>query len=387
MNKLLVRAVSIAVAAGMSITMVRGMPAEAESVSVITQFNIPNEYITYANMWADMSYDVDVEISDTVQVVDINDNPAGYMISFSYKATPMGYIIVDLSCENPLKEYAYEGESLYETLNDVSVDITKSVSSFSRPEVKNKKMICLSPLYYAAEVGDGMVSLNGEIQTDDELVTFAEGLADNEALFLSSGVSVASIAGGMITTPPGTLTNSHNITNLKDYTPISTRNFTVGDNCKFVASTNIFNYFQKCRDKDMLTTSSGISDYDATYLKIKEYREELGNMPSAIMQYMVDRGFSDAYTLDHKSGSPISSVKEDIDNNAPVLIYINRPAGESGSNHAVVGCAYQVRKDKTTSEITYYIRIMDGWNNNFNRFIAWNTDYYSSLRGIGVYCE
>lgn len=386
MNKLLRKAASIAMAAAMSITMVGTLPVRAEILGVGTKLDIPIEYITYASMWAEMSYSIDVEISDTVQVVDINGNPAGFMISFSYNDVPMGYIIVDLSCENPLKEYAYEGESLYEALSDNATNIAKSASMFSE-SINDKRMICLSPLYYAVEIGNGMVSVNGEIQTDDELVTFAEELADNEALYLSSGVSTTSISGGMVTTPPGTLTNSHNITNLKNYTPISTSNFTVGNNCKFVASTNIFNYFQKCRGKNMLTTVSGMEAYDATYLKIEEYREDLGDMPSAIEQYMVDRGFSNAYTVDHGTDSSILSIKTDIDNNAPVLIYISRPSGESGSNHAVVGCAYQVRKDKTTSSITYYIRIMDGWNNNFNRFIAWNNDYYSSLRGIGVYYE
>lgn len=345
------------------------------------------DYLDFANTWATNAYDVDVEIDQVIEVVDALGNNAGYCISYSYNFEPMGYILVDKSNGTwRVREYALSGGNLYDEIASIYVEKAARTNSISNSILGSaeKKLHCISGIKYAICIFDGeseaMLTTEGEVLPIIQYNEMISVLVANGEAFISdnleNNISPLSNKDGMIDELTGTSVTAYNLPSLSSFTPLADDDFDEEhQNCKFIAASNVFAYLTQKQSKRLMCGNAQ-TKLSATYERIEALRMQKGNMHDAFEAYLNEKGYTTATAKDYKSGTTFEQVNSEIRDNNPVYIYLNPPEGVS---HAVVGCGTDVRY--VDGGPHYYIRIMDGWHKNSNRYIE-PTVYYTNIRGM-----
>lgn len=154
---------------------------------------------------------------------------------------------------------------------------------------------------------------------------------------------------------------------------LSMSSFICGDfeeknNCTLVAITRILKYYNK---KGYTKIPSGYKKIYSDVLKIAKgygYSEESGTFPTKINNIiddvLEDYDYPKSYSKAYYVWTFKSEVKNEIDNNRPVVMNILR--GYYG-NHSVTVCGYRIYKTKHKLPIGSYTRthhlicVYDGW--------------------------
>lgn len=373
-----------------STTIVTPVSAYSEAAYVPSEIS---DYIEYANIWASNAYDEEVSIDELIEVVDANGDNAGYCISFADNDIPMGYILVDLKdTQYPVKEFALSGLNLYDeiynTFSDTNIVSRQRINYNTNICKSDSKTIhCISSADYAIDVslGDSVMKLttDGELFDDMSYDSYIDNLVENNQAFIANHTSVnarISNADGMLDSLSGTSLYTKNITGLNNFSVLADDDFT-NNKCLFISGTNILYYWQSIRGKSGLMTGSGNSMFDATYNRLKTFREANGSMPNAFEAYCDEKNYTVTSGSYGKASTTFDEIRSEIDQNNPVMIYLR---SDAPVDHAVVGCGVTIYA--VSGGPHFYVRIMDGWNKNANRYIE-PSAFYTEVEAIYIHFE
>lgn len=72
---------------------------------------------TFIDNWLDTVYKQDgTKIDNITRMYNSDDRISGYIIDFSKNGVPNGYIVLDKQSDNPIKEFAFNGDSITDRL-------------------------------------------------------------------------------------------------------------------------------------------------------------------------------------------------------------------------------------------------------------------------------
>lgn len=349
-----------------------------------------NAYVHYAEIWAKNVYESsDVTIDNLIPLENALGDKNGYCITFTKDEQPSGYLVVNLyDLEDPVKEYAIAGNSIFEDLN-YSIN-TYSLRNYSLQTSENSLSgyVYVSPFEYGVDV---LVNGKEYIYTNEQEIINKQEYINSSIKDTDSGIALFS-AGDHVLDPDeleGFSSLTRNINKLDNFKPMHCNNLFEPDgsmgNCKFVASTNIMLYLSEQRGYSDLMLSRKYAQN--AYNRLSDYRTSEGGMPKAITKYMKYKGYSNSSCNVSDKYASFSDISANISNNNPILLYFG---DGDGVDHAVFACGYDVRIINNKSN--YFIRVADGWHANINRYIHFkdkndSTNALYKFQVIGVECK
>lgn len=184
---------------------------------------------------------------------------------------------------------------------------------------------------------------------------------------------------------------------MDDFIPFSAPNGQVVNlgNCSVTAATNLVSYYAEKRGfSNLLINNSRHDTYDQlvalsgfkTYLPESANKNQEGlninQINSAINKYVKNRGYK--YSSDTYWFNLWSDWRRDINNGYPAYTSVQGKVFEDNqwksAGHAVIAVGY--REYDTSGE--KYLRVLDGWYRRSDRYIYFNSNYFTSKNGIAM---
>lgn len=354
------------------------------------------------NYWLELNYNDGTIIDEVLPITD-GKTICSYCVSFIKDGVPNGYIVVDSDwyATNNILEFCFSGAGIYETLYEsygANLDV--------RAE---NKIIYATGLYdYAIPVNKGnTVFYNSTNQLFDKQsievqcsaikklreeskrqqnksVNDLANLPDSDKKVFDEGFFVSS------TIPSSGGYTSKTITKVFSYIPTVMSEYCVvggySGNCTPTAAANILNYYREQRDftnigisrqgvYNSIVSGSGWNQYGQSGMAFSEAEEGMKKVVENANYSFLSTSYSSALWSDWS---------HDLDNDYPVLtsVYGYRQ-DNSGSwievGHAIVAVGYREYNSGAK-----YLRVWDGWNATNNKYIWFNSDYFTSVNGMGI---
>lgn len=346
------------------------------------------EYI--AQNWIDSHYSGDAKVSKIVSLYNTNNECIGQLVSFVKDDTPAGYIVLShAERENPIIEYAFEGQSVYDYLENQFVanqanivaerqksSVTKMVSSYS---IAEENVLYTDFINYSLKIKNGDETLlfnqNRQIQifTDNKVATnkspatdkFFEGYVDypseSDSYDFDSIPGAYSSSALIMGNMPGVSSGEGNCgpTSLANTVKLYAENGLNGHS-------ELPGLRLNGSDADTysrLVTLSGYSSSDAA---------SMSELLNALDDYSDERGYS--CSIDNYWWDLWSDFTRDIGKDKPILLYTSSSAGTA---HAQVVVGY-----RSYDNGAKYLRIFTGWSSSAT-FVKFKPD---SLNHFNGYC-
>lgn len=310
---------------------------------------------TFIENWIANTYKNDgTELSKITKTYGYNDAVSGYVIDFKKDNMPNGYILLDKQSDNPIKEFALEGDSLTKRLADNTSSNENDIKIYNCNNTilaKNNK-------------------LKNKILTDIYNNTYNEDDIFNPSLYMN-----APGYDQLIFDPDSRIDYNYgkDLPEILYMRPYRTGEYPDPGNCSVVAAANIIHYWQlrgvvaedhnEYEDIKRITKfkSSGAGLNDIQALEgLKNYAKEKG-LKISVNAYLFDTW---------------NNFKSDIIAGRPIFLGL-KPWNDYG--HAVVVCGYieMPSGDK-------YLRVLDGWDNTIARFMEFKKSNYFKFDGASV---
>lgn len=354
------------------------------------------------NYWLDLNYNDGTIIDEVLPITD-GEMICSYCVSFIKDGFPNGYIVIDSDwyATNNILEFCFSGTGIYETLCE---NYGKDVD-----EKNVDKVIYVTGLFdYAIPVNsDNTVFYNStnklfdkqsvevqcnrikEIRKESkklqaESVHACAGLSDSDKESFYGGFFVSA------TIPTSGGYTSKTITNALSFIPTVMSEYCVtggfNGNCTPTAAANILNYYRErwgfanigtSRQDvyDRIVSVSGWNQYGESGMSASEAKKAMKKIVENA-KYV----FSDTtYLFDLWS-----DWTRDLDNNYPVLTSVYGYKQDSTGSWTEVGHAIVAVGYREYNSGAKYLRVWDGWNATNNKYIWFDSDYFTSVDGVCI---
>ena len=336
------------------------------------------EITSLAEFWARENYQFIVIIDEIIPISD-GLNICAYCISYKLDDKPYGYVVIDSNryALNCILEFCLSGESIFKVL--------QNNAKYNDNENTEKIIYRIGSFNYAILTGECYYCSTGEQINDIELESLCEiyrnSISPESYLNYREGFYSA----GTITAS-GTYTYQ-NLTNIAYFMPSLMIDFPSSQiNCTPTAATNIISYYKEQRGftginvsrqnlYSIIVSASGWNSTGTTGMSIEDARDSLHAVVNAF-GYDFD---SSTYLFDLWS-----DWTRDIYNDFPVLTAVYGYRQDNNGNwiykgHSIVAVGY-----RQYSSGPKYIRVLDGWNATVDRFIWFNSSFFTSVDGICI---
>lgn len=383
-------------------------PANFADTELANEQNIATieECTNAAKVWLSQNYNDGTEIGDIIPIIE-GDETSAYCVNFQLNNKPNGYVVVNTNKNSGecIKEFGLSGEGIYETLVD-----NYNANGYGNLSQKREKKIFSTGLFEYAIPTDNNTcyTTNNEniaLNIIKELSSKINSFNNTQALVLTEKQEYYNgFYNGSNLIPArfkyGALTGIETFTPsvMDDFLPFSAPNGQVVNlgNCSVTAATNLVSYYAEKRGfANLLINNSRQATYDEfvklsgfkTYLPESANKNQEGlninQINSAINKYVKNRGYK--YSSDSYWFNLWSDWRRDINNGYPVYTAIRGNKLDKNGNwqevgHAVIGVGY--REYQINDEI--YLRVLDGWNRTSDRYIYFNSNYFTSKNGIAM---
>lgn len=365
-----------------------------------------DECTNAAKVWLSQNYNDGTEIGDIIPIIE-GDETSAYCVNFQLNNEPNGYVVIDTNKNSGecIKEFGLSGEGIYETLVD-----NYNANGYGNLNGKREKKIFSTGLFEYAIPTDNntcytsnneKLSLNFIKELSHKInslrLSYDTKLTEKKELF----------EGFYNGTALGTVNFTHAyLTGIEDFRPSVMTDLRPSSspnqdlivnlgNCSVTAATNIISYYAEKRGfSNLLINNSRQATYNKiveisgfkTYLPSTKYNQEglnLIQINNAISKYVKSRGYK--YSSDTYWFNLWSDWRRDINNGYPVYTAVRGNKLDDYGNwhevgHAVIGVGY--REYQINDEI--YLRVLDGWNRTSDRYIYFNSNYFTSKNGIAM---
>lgn len=303
---------------------------------------------TFIDNWLDTVYKQDgTKIDNITRMYNSDDRISGYIIDFSKNGVPNGYIVLDKQSDNPIKEFAFNGDS-----------ITDRLESNTNTSLNNLK-IYNSAFNYLAMKTKSKINAFYDI--------YQRNFANKNAVLKSSAPlkDLIFFPGDIIDT-----SKSVDLPNIMYFNASTTGDFPGKNNCGSTAVKNILNWatftgkLSSYVDYDEIITTMNFNDKNSTDIQCLEAIKKIAKNHDR-------KAIVNAYWLDY-----FSDFKRDINAQKPIFLGV---LTKSGDGHAMVVCGYVEMPSGAK-----YLRVMDGWNKVITRFIEFNKSNYWKFDGASV---
>ena len=354
--------------------------AEEEDGTALTE----SECLVAADNWIRINYEDETRVADVVPVM-CDDQIHSYCISFEKDGDPNGYVVIDTdrNAVNNITEFSLSGQNLYDILREKIQEETDC-------EAEGEAIYRTGPYEYALKTDAGnyytsssetigrkeMEVLQEHVQaerTGRETVE-SEYLSYYEGFFYDSEI------------PSEGEFYGYNIKGAAGFIPSIMSDFRAeGDykgNCGPTACTNLLSYYSEIWDYTGLGTSR--EEIYENVLTVSGWDRQgssgmtMSEANSAMKKIAKAAGYS--YSSDSYWFDLWSDWTRDIENGWPVYtsvrgMKLNTEGAWESVGHAVIAVGYRVYDDAK------YLKIYDGWNAANNRFIWFDSDYFTSIEG------
>lgn len=301
----------------------------------------------FLNNWLDNVYKHDgTKINKITRMYNSDDKISGYIVNFSKNDLPNGYIVLDKQSNNPIKEFAFNGES-----------ITDRLESNANTEVNNLK-IYNSTLNYLAKSKNKI----------NEFYDIYQMNFKNMNTVLKSATPLKDL----IFFPDDRIDQSKcvDLPNLICFRAATTTEFPGQNDCGPTAVLNILNWakftgkLSSYVEYDEIRTAMNFNDKGSNDIQCLEAIKKIAKNHDK-------KAIVDAYW-----GDKFDDFKRDINAKKPIYLGV---LPKSGEGHAMVVCGYVEMPSGAK-----YLRVMDGWETVTSRFIEFNKSNYWRFDGASV---
>lgn len=354
-----------------------------------------NECMLAGEKWIAANYPDGTEIRSVIPIGNLDNQLNGYCINFSTDGEPAGYLVLNAEkyADTYIKEFALDGNGIYD-------ELAARISINSRAiTVAENVIYTTSPYQYAIKYTNGNETLfyNSDASVmplDDEIKFYGNNFSNNEKLYCQNDVGTnkkeiydAFFYGSSLTSFSSD--NDKVISKADTFVPYTMDHLRDGTNlgnCGPTAATNICGYYYYVGKKNILKDRNVQTTYTALVDAVNFDRNgedgtSYGNLQSGLKSYIEECGYSvkiDDYWFDWWS-----DFKRDFDNGYPNIMFLEGKRLYNGSwetvGHFVVGVGYRIMNDNTR-----YIRVYDGWYTSSSRFISFDGDALTTIKGAAV---
>lgn len=352
----------------------------AEGCDVQDDQRVSLEYIV--QNWIDTQFQGDAEVSRIVTLKDTSDLCIGHLVSFEKDSLPAGYIVLShKEIDNPIIEFAYEGQSIYEYLEE---QVTGYNDTFDSPQPYSTNgevsySIAEENILYTDFINYSLNVKNG----DDILLIDQNNLATILDITPNPN-SEDTFWDDYYTFPPEGL-GAHrygdeiNFDALDDGLKMSDMAPNEG-NCGPTSITDVVRLYAKYELNDHSALPSlSLSSDKATYNRLVTYSGyasgaavSMSKLISALKKHTKERGYSisvNDYLFDNWS-----DFTRDIQAKKPILLYTS----SSKSAHSQVVVGYRV-----FTSGSQYLMIHSGWTTEAS-YVRYKPDSLTKFNGYCV---
>lgn len=387
-----------------TLTLLPGYSAKAvttENSNVISTA----ECVKLAEYWLDLYYAPDTYIDDIVPVSN-GQSICSYCVSFVSAGSPCGYIVIDSdrNAVNNVTEFCFSGEGIY--------DILCLNYGIAPKNVANEKILYSTGFFdYAIPVDteatvfynstDELMNKQTLIKQCTKTADAKEAIADSRSLYLQNVESspIYSVESdkesyyeGFFTS--GTLPSSGNystktIIGASTFIPSTMSSLRASGgfsgNCTPTAATNILSFYKEKRGFSSIG-SSRKNIYDG--IVSNSGWNQFGNVGMTFSQATrgmksVVNGAGYSFSSDTYWLNLWSDWKRDLGNDFPILTSVYGYKQNAGSwedvGHAIVAVGYREYESGAK-----YLRVYDGWNTTNDKYIYFNSNYFTSVNGVCI---
>ncbi|MDE7453590.1 MAG: C39 family peptidase [Clostridia bacterium] len=345
-----------------------------------------------ANKWLVQNYDDDTVIDEIIPVM-TGEKITSYCVNFTCNGEPNGYIIIDSDKEsrNFIPEFSLSGKGIYETLSE-SAEISNTFAT-------SKKVIySVGNLDYAIPInreGSVLYSSSNETITKSALKHMDEQIAAKKPSFVNERTEAEKkiYYDGFFSETDmsfNSLKKLCNIDGANSFKPSLMSELRVeggfSGNCTPTAATNLFSLHVEERwGMGEFFTRQEIYNSIVSFGKWNQFGELGMTLSSAIkgMKSTARSIFFHSLVSISLSSDGWDKWEESIVENIPILTAVWGLKNNNGSweevGHAIVGIGYRVYDDGAC-----YLRVLDGWYPSNERYIWFNSDYFTDKEGYSI---
>lgn len=302
--------------------------------------------------WIENTYNNDgTKLGKITRLFDMRENVSGYIIDFHKDNKPNGYILLDKQSENPIKEFALEGDSLTKRLADNASSNQNDIKIYN----------CNNTILAKNKLNSVLTDIYNNTYNEDDIF--------NPSLYMN-----APGYDQLIFSPDSRIDYKYEkkLPKIFQMRPYRTSEYPEDGNCSVVAAANIIHYWQlrdvvvedhnEYEDIKRITKfkpGSGLIDIQ-TLEGLKKYAKEKG-LKISVNAYFLDKW--ENFTSDIIAGRPIFLGL--------------KPWNAAG--HAVVVCGYVEMPSGAK-----YLQVLDGWDKTIARYMEFKKSNYSKFDGASV---
>lgn len=383
-------------------------PANFADTELANEQNIATieECTNAAKVWLSQNYNDGTEIGDIIPIIE-GDDISAYCVNFQLNNMPNGYVVVNTNKNSGecIKEFGLSGEGIYETLVD-----NYNANGYGNLNGKREKKIFSTGLFeyaiptdnntcytsnneklslnFIKELSHKINSLRLSYDTElTEKIEMNEGFYNGTALG-TSGFKYAYLT-GIDNFIPSVM---HELRPSSSYSQSMRVNL---GNCSVTAATNLVSYYAEKRGFSNLLINnkrqatynnivdiSGFKSYLPSSLDYDQEGLNLIQINNAISKYVKSKGYK--YSSDTYWFNLWSDWRRDINNGYPVYTSIQGLSFAKNEwikvGHAVIAVGYREYEANNAK----YLRVLDGWNRTSDRYLYFNSNYFTSKNGIAM---
>ena len=359
--------------------------------SVDGRAGVSLEYII--DDWIGSLYQGDASVSHIVGLCDpdnVSKGNIGHLVSFEKNGTPSGYIVLSREeVGDPIVEFALDGESIYDVLEDRVAEKNKASAVSGRAAAGS---IEASPFTIATKdiLYTNFINYSMAIKRDEQVILLDQFDKVREFkgdLPSNNGSTYASIYDGYVPLPSestsytsGTINGATSNVGLKMEDLASCTN---EGNCAPTAATNVINLYAKYnlngngRALSILLANNNTKFTYDRIATLMDYVPGKGGTPAQVLtgmrEYCSERGRS--YSDDEYSYNYWSDFTRDVKKNVP--IYLATYADDGGHSQVVVGYREYSNGKK-------YLMSYTGWTTNAT-YIKFKASCFTGFYGWAIY--
>lgn len=298
--------------------------------------------------WLDNVYKHDgTKINKITKMYNSDDRISGYIVDFSKNNLPNGYIVLDKQSKNPIKEFAFNGESITDRL------VYNTSTALSNLKIYNNTI--------------NYLAMKTKTKSNELYDIYQRNFTNNNVILKSS-----TPLENLVFFPDDRIDQSKcvDLPNLIYFRASTTIDFPGQNDCGPTAVLNILNWatftgkLSSYVEYNEIRTAMNFNDKGSSDIQCLEAIKKIAKNHDK-------KAIVDAYW-----GDKFDDFKRDINAKKPIYLGV---LTKSGEGHAMVVCGYVEMPSGAK-----YLRVMDGWNTVTSRFIEFNKSNYWKFDGASV---
>lgn len=315
----------------------------------------------FVELWIkDMYHNDGTKVDKISQVLDENENVTGYIIDFSKNNEDNGYIVLDRSQPDVVKDFSLTSKSIYDNLTD---NANKKIYT------KSKLFFDGTDFYLKIKSGKewGLMDLANNITN---LTSWKNDTSNTQKA--ASDLSVNNFILNKSSIPNG---SEKTISRAENYIPVTMNEFDSNNHCGPTTVLNLIKLAEH-RGQGAMCNKNNNSQLFGMICGAMNFNPDKGATNSQIYKALksVVKHLNTKVVIDEYWFDLWSDFKRDIDAGKSIYFGINTKK----DGHAMIAVGYR------TCSNANYLRVIDNWNRHTERYVLFDKSPYTDFDGASV---